>query len=89
MSSERGILQDGPHHGRIINLQEGARNVIVVPYMPPFRPMIELPERRWWHRLLRRPAPMPPESPQYVNLIYRRTDETRNGNRVYRLEQQP
>ena len=81
----RGILDGGPFHGRIMNI--AARDRIAIPYMPVIPdPVIVLPPYRWWHRLLRRPVPHPPDPPTFRNLIYRRTSEQRHGNVVYRYE---
>ena len=83
---ERGILQGGPFHSRVIHVI--ARDRIAIPYAPPADPMVVLPPRRWWHRLLRRPVPIPPDPPQFRNLIYRKTTErSRNGDLVYRYEE--
>ena len=82
---ERGILDGGPFHGRFMNVIP--RDRIAIPYMPQsFNPLVTLPAYRWWHRVLRRPRPMPPEPPTFRNAIYRRTAERRNGNVVYRYE---
>jgi hypothetical protein len=80
----RGILDGGPFHGRIMHV--AARDRIAIPYAPPISPVIVLPPRRRWHRLLRRPVPIPPDPPQFRNLIYRKTAERRYGNIVYRYE---
>lgn len=78
-------LDGGPFHGRIMHI--APRDRIAIPYMPVIPDLvIVLPPYRWWHRLLQRPVPHPPDPPAFRNVIYRRTSEQRHGNVVYQYE---
>jgi hypothetical protein len=86
MEQQRGILRGGPFAGKVIHIRAGCE-VFVVPYLAESLPIeIELPKRRWWHRLLRRPIPLPPDVPTFRDLRYRATGEVLHGNAVYQYE---
>jgi hypothetical protein len=84
MTTERAFLSGGPFHGKFLL---ATSDVVVIPHAAPFNPVITLPARRWWHRILRRPLPFPPEPPAFVNVAYRRTSATRDGNAIYEHEE--
>lgn len=85
MSNEVARLEGGPHDGNTFGVQSHVQ-IIQVPYLlPESLPfgVITLPRYRWWHRLLRRPVPHPPDPPTFRNLTYRRTNEPGN---IFRYE---
>jgi len=88
---QRAVLRGGPCSGRMMHMQH-TPSVIVIPYLPPatvaaLADPIELPKWRWWHRLLRRPGPFPPDPPSFRELRYRATGEAAHGHAIYQYEE--
>ena len=82
------VLEGGPFDGEI---RAALRPRIVIPHLPPgFDPCQEvaLPPYRWWHRLLRRPVPLPSDLPSFSDAVYHRTAERWNGWVIYRHKEE-
>jgi hypothetical protein len=78
----RGVLRDGPMHGKVIWVDPGTDRITGA--APPEPPPPQPPRPPWWRfRARKRWPPLPPEPGPFRNLIYRYLATGDDGRRIY------
>ena len=84
----RGVLREGPMHGKAIWVDPGHDRICVAHVTWPREPPV-IPRPPWWRPLARyrwRPPP-PPEPPSSRNLLYRYLATSDDGRRIYAYDE--
>src|SRR6266851_3605844 len=82
----RGVLHDGPMHGKMISVDPGHDRICVA--APPKAASPQPPRPSWWHFRARRAWPPLPSDPgPFRNLLYRYLATSDDGRRIYAYDE--